>query len=181
MVILTHQSFDIYGKLSVLLNRVTVMKTDRRNLTTTCIYRSHDDVIKWIYFPCYWPFVRGIHRSPVNSPHKGQRRGALVFSLICAWINAWVNNREAGDVKRHCAHYDVTVMRFHMSRNTSRQPSGKLAILTVIKTGNYTISRTTQLIWRFFLQIVTKKRDSTYHGHTVMVCVFLYFLAFFKL
>ena len=44
----------------------------------------HDDVIKWKYFPCYWPFVRGIHRSPVNSPHKGQWRGALMFSLICA-------------------------------------------------------------------------------------------------
>ena len=39
----------------------------------------HDDVIKWKHFPRYWPFVRGIHRSPVNSPHKGQWRGALVF------------------------------------------------------------------------------------------------------
>ena len=34
----------------------------------------HDDVIKWKHFPRYWPFVRGIHRSPVNSPHKGQWR-----------------------------------------------------------------------------------------------------------
>ena len=34
--------------------------------------RKHDDVIKWKHFPRYWPFVRGIHRSPVNSPHKGQ-------------------------------------------------------------------------------------------------------------
>ena len=40
--------------------------------------------------PRYWPFVRGIHRSPVNSPHKGQWRGALMFSLICTWINSWV-------------------------------------------------------------------------------------------
>ena len=47
----------------------------------------YDNVIKWKYFPCYWPFVRGIHRSPVNSPHKGQWRGALMFSLICVWIN----------------------------------------------------------------------------------------------
>ena len=46
-------------------------------------------------FPRYWPFVRGIHRSPVNSPHKGQWRGALIFSLICAWINGGVYNREA--------------------------------------------------------------------------------------
>ena len=47
----------------------------------------HDDVIKWKHFPRYWPFVRGIHRSPVNSPHKGQWRGTLIFSLICVWIN----------------------------------------------------------------------------------------------
>ena len=60
-------------------------------------------------------FVRGIQRSPVNSPHKGQWRGALMFSLICAWINGWVNNREAGDLRRHHAHYDVTVMQFQNS------------------------------------------------------------------
>ena len=70
----------------------------------------HDDVIKWKHFPRYWPFVRGIHRSPVNSPHKGQWRGALMCSLICAWINGWVNNRAAGDMRRHCAHYYVIVV-----------------------------------------------------------------------
>ena len=69
----------------------------------------HDDVIKWKHYSCYWPFVRGIRRSPVNSPDKGQWRGALLFSLICAWINAWANNREAGDLRRHRAHYDVIV------------------------------------------------------------------------
>ena len=71
---------------------------------------SHDDVIKWNYFPRYWPFVRGIHRSPVNALHKGQWRWALMFYLICARINSWVNNREAGDWGRNRAHYDVTVM-----------------------------------------------------------------------
>ena len=70
----------------------------------------HDDVIKWKHFPRYWPFVRGIHRSPVNSPHKGQWRGALMFSLICVWINGSVNNREAGDLRCYGAHYDVIVM-----------------------------------------------------------------------
>ena len=74
----------------------------------------HDDVIKWKHFPRNWPFLRGIHRSPVNSPHKGQWRGALVFSLICVWINGWVNTREAGDLRRYRAHYDVTMMHtFH--------------------------------------------------------------------
>ena len=48
-----------------------------------CVF-VHDDDIKWKHFPRYWPFVRGIHRSPVNSPHKGQWRGALMFTLICA-------------------------------------------------------------------------------------------------
>ena len=74
---------------------------------------THDDVIKW-NFPRYWPFVRGIHRSPVNSPHKGQWRGALMFSLICARINGWVNNGEAGDLRRHRVHYDIIVMISHM-------------------------------------------------------------------
>ena len=47
----------------------------------------HDDVIKWKHFLRYWPSVRGIHRSPVDSPPKGQWRGALMFSLTCAWTN----------------------------------------------------------------------------------------------
>ena len=71
---------------------------------------SGDDVIQWKHFPRNWPFVRGIHRSPVNSPHKGQWRGALMFYLICIWINAWVNKREGGDLRHHRAHYDVIVM-----------------------------------------------------------------------
>ena len=70
----------------------------------------HDDVIKWKHFPRYWRFVRGIHRSPVNFPHKGQWRRALMLSLICVWIKGWVNNRDTGDLRRYRAHYDVTVM-----------------------------------------------------------------------
>ena len=71
----------------------------------------NDDVIKWKHFPRYVPFVRGIHRSPVNSPYKGQWRGALMFSLICAWINGRVNSRKAGDWRRHRTHCDVILMR----------------------------------------------------------------------
>ena len=71
---------------------------------------GHDDVIKWKRFPRYWRFVREIHRFPVNSQHKIQWRGALIFSLICTRINGWVNNGEAGDLRRNRAHYDVTVM-----------------------------------------------------------------------
>ena len=67
---------------------------------------TYDDVIKWKNLTRYWPFVR----SPVNSPHNGQWRVALVFSLICAWMNGSVSNREAGDLKSHLTHHDVTVM-----------------------------------------------------------------------
>ena len=56
------------------------------------IISRHDDVIKWKHFPRYWPFVRGIYRSPVNSPHKGRWRGAMTFSLICVWTNSWLQN-----------------------------------------------------------------------------------------
>ena len=73
-------------------------------------FKRQDDIIKCKHFPRYWPFVRGIHRSPANSHHKGQLRGALLFSLICARINCWVNNRKAGDLRRHHNHYDVTVI-----------------------------------------------------------------------
>ena len=47
-------------------------------------------------------------------PHKkDQWHGALMLSLICAWINGWVNNGEAGDCRRNCAHFDVIVIFFN--------------------------------------------------------------------
>ena len=56
-------------------------------------------------FPRYWPFVWGIHRSPVDSSHKGQWRGTLMFALICASANGWANNRFETPSRllwRHC-------------------------------------------------------------------------------
>ena len=70
-----------------------------------CCDYCHDDVIKWIHSLRYWSYVRGIHRSRVNSPHKGQWRGALMFPL-----NAWVNNRNSGELRRHHTNYDATVI-----------------------------------------------------------------------
>ena len=96
--------------LNKLLNQWMVSRNTHVTLlhdVYNCIH--HDDVIKWKHFPRYWPFVRGIHRSPVNSPHKGRWRGALMFSLICVWINGRVNNLEAGDLRRYRAHYDVII------------------------------------------------------------------------
>ena len=99
----------------------------------THFYGEHSLHISWrsilllhIYFLFSWwrhqmetcstslAFVRGIdlwlqgfHRSPVKSPHTDQWLGALIPSLICAWTNGWVNNQDAGDLRRHRAHYDV--------------------------------------------------------------------------
>ena len=88
--------------------------------------KYHDDVIKWKHFPRYWPFMQG--NSPVNGEFPTQRPATRTFDvfLICAWIkdcvkiemlviwdariNGWVNNRDAGDLRRRRAHYDVTVM-----------------------------------------------------------------------
>ena len=94
-----------------------VLEFNGHPMPSECI--SHDDNIKWKHIPRYWPFVWGIHRSPMNSLHKGQWRGALMFSLICAWFNG-VNNREAGDLRRYRAQYDVIVVWFartHMTPN----------------------------------------------------------------
>ena len=62
------------------------------------------------HFRRHWPFVMGIHRSPVDSPHKGQCHGTAISSLIRAWTNGWANTRDAGDWRRHQAYYDVTVV-----------------------------------------------------------------------
>ena len=70
-----------------------------------CLF-PHDDVIKWKHFPRYWPFVRGIHRSPVNFPHKRP----VTWSFDVFFHLPWINNREAGDLRRYRAHCDVIVM-----------------------------------------------------------------------
>ena len=74
----------------------------------------HDGVVKWKHFPRYWPVGRRIHRSPVNSPQKGQWRGALAFSMICAWTNGWVNNQGAM-FETPSRHYDVTSLGYNCS------------------------------------------------------------------
>ena len=97
------------------------MKTDEhRSVSLRCVTcvlvmdryfgDMDDDVIKWKHYLRHWPFVRGIHRWPVDSPHKGQWRGALMFSLIYARTNDSANNLDIGDLRRYRTHYDVNVM-----------------------------------------------------------------------
>ena len=70
------------------------------------IMMKYDDIIKRKHIPRYWSFVKGIHRWP----HKGQWRGAFKFFLLYAWANGWPNKRDAVDLRRHRAHYYVTVV-----------------------------------------------------------------------
>ena len=67
--------------------------------------------------------LSGEFTGPGEFPAKGQWRGALMFSLICFWINDWVNNREAGDLRRYRAHYDVTAMWCRYAHNAKQQSS----------------------------------------------------------
>ena len=77
------------------------------SISTTCLMMTSSNVT---YVSALLALCAGNSPVPVNSPHKGQWRGSLMFSLICVWINDWVNNREAGDLRRHYGHYDVNVM-----------------------------------------------------------------------
>ena len=77
---------------------------------------AHDDVIKWKNFPRYWPFVWGLHRSPVNSPHKGHVTRSFTVSFDLRLNKRLSNNREDGDLRRHRAHYDATVMVYGRDR-----------------------------------------------------------------
>ena len=72
---------------------------------------SHDDVITWKHFPRYWPFVRGEFTGPRWTPRtKASDAELWCLFFICVWINSWVNNGDAGDLRCHGIHYDVTVM-----------------------------------------------------------------------
>ena len=106
----------------------------------TCYLDMICNIVEHLYTKPWWrhqmetfsallAFGWEIHRSPVNSPHKGQWRGALMFSLICAWLNGWVNNRAAGHLRRHRAHYDVIVLRYHKSNFTL--PSHRTLMLSL--------------------------------------------------
>ena len=94
---------------------LTEMDSEKIHVNYTSVFSLEICLPWWRHqmetFSALMAFRRGIHRWHVNSPHKGQWRGALIFSLICAWIKSWVNNRGAGDLRRHRAHYDVIVVQ----------------------------------------------------------------------
>ena len=119
-------------------------------------------------FPRYWAFVWGIHRSPVSSPHKGQWHGALMFSLICAWINGWVKTREAGNLRRHRAHYDVIVMV------NATEPINDKSART--GSGNSNLPSGTKPLPEPMLTQISLTRHSSLDMPTVLMCFVLVWL-----
>ena len=110
-------------------------------------------------FSALLAFVRVLHWLPVNSPNKGQWHGALMFSLIWAWINGCVNNREAGDLRRHRAQYDVLVkhnslFRTHVMFEMHRFPN----MLTL------SVYREKRLFCLYVCRAATNNPDSKVHG-----------------
>ena len=64
-----------------------------------------DDVIRWKHLLALCEGNQWI-------PNTKASDAGLMISLICAWTNGWANNWDACDLRRHRAHYDVTVMQF---------------------------------------------------------------------
>ena len=70
---------------------------------------EHGGVIKWKYFPRYWVFVRELHRLILLT--KASDAELWCFPWSTPEQNGWANNQDAGDLKRHRAHYDIIVMK----------------------------------------------------------------------
>ena len=140
------------------------LRTRHKILPLHCVVRilfflvrecwTRDNVIKWKDFPHYWPFVRGIHRSPVNSPHKGQWRGALIFSLLCASINSWVNNRKVGDLWRHIKDRHVEYLL-------------NIAFGRIIASGNKPIPE--PMLTQIYPQVVLHSHSDLKDNHNLMM------------
>ena len=72
-------------------------------------FSFYDDVITWKHFPLYWYFVRGNHRSPVDSPAERDAKIWWFHVFFDIRIKCWPNNVVVGDLRRHRAH--VTSLR----------------------------------------------------------------------
>ena len=91
--------------LRLLIWEYKVLSTNRLFLSKNTWWRH-----QMVTFSALLTICAGNSPVPGEFPHKGQWRGALMFSLICVWINGWVNNRKAGDLRGYRIHYDVIVM-----------------------------------------------------------------------
>ena len=100
-----------YGKIDHKCSLPTILQPQKNKAQHIRVHivcmENHDGVIKWKHFPRYWPFVRWIHRPPVDSFTKTSAAELWCF----LWsANGRTNNWDADDLRRHCTDYDVTDM-----------------------------------------------------------------------
>ena len=86
----------------------------------------------------------------------------VMFSLICVWINGLVSNREAGDLRRYRAHYDVIVM---MKSGQERD----VQVLVANMCGN-DISVNGRSI-KHYLALVSSSTDTHFSCRTVFILI----------
>ena len=99
-----------WGNMTIALVRVATELAEKDSWTFPWLFPNTWWRRQMETFSALLALCEGNSLSPVNSPHKGQWCEALIFSLICAWTNSWANNRDAGDLRPHHAHSDVSVM-----------------------------------------------------------------------
>ena len=108
--------------------------------------------------PRHWLFVRGTTGHQWIPLTKASEREALMFSLVCAWTNGWVNNRDAGDVRRHRCHYDVTAMHLDSLRILTNQNYHRLV-------------HTARIRCHFDVVLEYQQHNSTHLGQVPHICV----------
>ena len=110
---------------------------------------THDDAIKGKYFPRYWPFLQGIHRSQ----RQGTRSLDVFFDLR---LNKRLSKQSRGWwFGRHLAHCDVTVMSYYGNRSSiQRTNCGRyIYILCLCNYKSSAVAKTTLSLCVFRLPI----------------------------
>ena len=134
---------DVFGCISCSTDCcvVIIMVHEYACVHPASFSHQYDDVIIWKHFPCHWPFARGIHRSPVNSPHKDHWRRTLMFYLICT-LNKRLSKQSWGwwfetrSLWCHCNESDVNephgVLTHQQLHILYSLPPRKLSVICII-------------------------------------------------
>ena len=125
---------------------------------------------KWVSFRCGMDFMLTSWKGNISAllalwrestPHKGQSRRALMFSLICAWTTGWINDLDGGDLRRHRAHYDVTLMLIYDARSIlGHRVTWNFSILPMINEAIIWVFLLKTLKWNFINQHIRQRGNA---------------------
>ena len=121
----------------------------------------HDDVIIWKHFPRNWPFVRGILRSREFPTQRPVTWSFDVFFDLRLNKNGWVNNCEAGDLRRHRGHYDVSVMLSFDRWGCPVKPRSTMPLLRHSHVATYTVTMCVAAATQKQIQLPSSQRTVT--------------------